>query len=212
MKPSKTPTRPTPLPSRSRVLGAAERLLRSGNGEFSMRDLAAEAGVSFATPFNQFGSKVAIMRALSARRIATMRERLGAAALPASATERVLVAVAIAADVMLAEPEVSRAVMGVLGAPNDAPGDTAAQSADLWNVALGTGDGFRASERSLAMTVLPGLLAVAFRGVLSFWTAGEFEDDRLLKHAQAAAAGVLMGFVAVDGRAELQQYLLAANE
>ena len=48
------------------MLDAAERLLRDGNAEFSMRDLAAEAGVSFATPFNQFGSKPAIMQALSA--------------------------------------------------------------------------------------------------------------------------------------------------
>ena len=42
---------PSPSPTtRERVLQAAERLLGQGLPEFSMRELAAEAGVSFATP------------------------------------------------------------------------------------------------------------------------------------------------------------------
>ncbi len=65
--------------TKERVLSAAERLLRVGEADFSMRDLAAEAGVSFATPFNLFGSKVGIIRALSASRIAIIRERIDAA-------------------------------------------------------------------------------------------------------------------------------------
>jgi hypothetical protein len=39
-----------------------------------MRELADAAGVRFAMPFNQFACKAAIVLALSARRIATMRE------------------------------------------------------------------------------------------------------------------------------------------
>jgi AcrR family transcriptional regulator len=62
----KTHPQPKP-PTRERVLDAAERLLAQGSAGFSMRELADEAGVSFATPFNQFGSKAAIMLALSAR-------------------------------------------------------------------------------------------------------------------------------------------------
>ena len=71
-------------PVRQRVLDAAERLLRVGRASFSMRDLATEAGVSFVTPFNQFGGKAAIMHALSARRIDAMIARFEATpALPA---------------------------------------------------------------------------------------------------------------------------------
>src|ERR1700760_4607004 len=87
-------------PTRNRVLDAAERLLMQGSAAFSMRELAEEAGMSFATPFNQFGSK-AIMLALSARRIDTMHHQLAEAALPHTALGRVLVAVDIAATVML---------------------------------------------------------------------------------------------------------------
>jgi len=51
-----------------RVLEAAERLIRAG--EFhtaTMEDLASEAGVSRATVFNRFGSKLGVLQALFTR-------------------------------------------------------------------------------------------------------------------------------------------------
>ncbi len=87
-------------PSRERVLDAAERLLAHGGAAFSMRELAEEARLSFATPFNQFGSKAAIMLALSGRRISLMHERLAEASLPNNAVTRVLLAVGVASSVM----------------------------------------------------------------------------------------------------------------
>ena len=56
MAPNTSDLPPTPS-TRERVLAAAERLLADNRHEFSMRELAADAGVSFATPFNLFGSK-----------------------------------------------------------------------------------------------------------------------------------------------------------
>lgn len=177
-----------PLPTRDRILAAAETLLGDGKAEFSMRDLAATAGVSFATPFNQFGSKLAIMRALSARRIATMHERLAETALPASAAQRVLAAVRIAVAVMTEAPAINRAVMGAIGAPGADGGDTLERSRAYWAAALG--DAAQQRETS----ALADLLAIAFRGALSFWTAGEIDEAELLRKAQAAAAGLLLGF------------------
>ena len=188
-------TRPQPTPTRDRVLAAAEALLGDGKAEFSMRDLAATAGVSFATPFNQFGSKLAIMRALSARRIATMHDRLDAAALPTSATQRVLAAVRIAVAVMTEAPAINRAVMGAIGAPGIDAGDTHQRSSAYWAAALGEGSGLAPDRLALGLSVLPDLLAVAFRGALSFWTAGEIDDAGLTAKAQATAAGLLLGFV-----------------
>jgi AcrR family transcriptional regulator len=190
-------------PMRERVLDAAEQLLSQGSAAFSMRELADAAGVSFATPFNQFGSKGAIMLALSARRIGLMHERLAQAELPDAAAARVLATVDIAASVMLMAPTVNRAVMGAISAPSDAPGDVSSRSSALWAAALGTGDGLAAATRALALSTLPDQLAVAFRGVLSFWTAGELADPALSRRARAAAAAVLLGFVEHDGRKEL---------
>lgn len=191
------------LPVRERVLDAAERLLAQGSATFSMRELADEAEVSFATPFNQFGSKGSIMLALSARRIALMRERLAQATLPETAVARVLIAVDIARAVMLGAPAVNRAVMGAISAPSDEPGNVLSHSSLLWTEALGAGTGLAAGTRALALAVLPDQLAFAFRGVLSFWTAGELTDALLSQRARAAAATVLLAFVERQDRAQL---------
>lgn len=196
--------------TRERILDAAERLLGQGGGAFSMRELTKEAGTSFATPFNHFGSKAAIMLALSARRIDVMHDRLAQAALPEAAAGRVLAAVDIAAAAMLGAPTVNRAVMAVIGAPHDEPDAVSSRSSMLWAEALGAGAGLAAATRSLALAVLPDQLAAAFRGVLSFWTAGEIADRMLAGCARAAAAAVLLGFVEAEGRAELLT-LLQAN-
>ena len=182
-------------PLRQRVMDAAERLLRRGKADFSMRDLAAEAGVSFATPFNQFGSKAAIMHALSGRRIDTMAQRFAEMSAPADAAGRVLLAIDTAVEVMLEEPEINRAVMGWIGTAGPSPGKVLAHSTTLWSLALGAGDGLIAAGRDRALRCLPEQFAFAFRGVLSFWTAGELPDQALAWNAREMAKTLLFGFV-----------------
>ncbi len=178
---------------RQRVIDAAERLLRKGKAEFSMRDLAAEAGVSFATPFNQFGSKAAIMHAISARRVELMDARFREAAPPADVLDRVLMAVETAASVMLEEPVVNRSVMGWLGTASPAAATGLTRSGAFWSLALGTTDGFAPARREQAARSLPRQLAFGFRGVLSFWTAGELADDELAACARDVALAILLG-------------------
>lgn len=207
-KPRPEPPKPT---THQRVLDAAERLLAQGSAGFSMRELADAAGVSFATPFNQFGSKAAIMLALSARRIDLMRDQFAGASLSGTAVERVLVATDIAAAVMLGAPAVNRAVMAAIGATNDQPGSVSSHSSVLWAEALGSGAGLAPATGALAMAVLPDQLAIAFRGVLSFWTAGELPDRLLKQRARTAAATVLLGFAGREGRARLLTLLETAS-
>ena len=182
-------------PVRQRVIDAAERLLREGKAEFSMRDLASEAGVSFATPFNQFGSKAAIMHALAERRIELMAQRFTRHAPIPDAFERVLLATRIAAAGMLEEPLVNRAVMGWIGTASPTPGRALELSTGLWRLALGDGSGLLAARKDEALRLLPRRLAFAFRGTLSFWSAGELADEALADGAQDVASGLLQGFV-----------------
>jgi len=194
---NKTQANPTAArgePLRQRVMDAAERLLRRGKADFSMRDLATEAGVSFATPFNQFGSKAAIMHALSGRRIDTMAKRFAEMSPPADAAARVLLAIDTAVEVMLEEPEINRAVMGWIGTADPSPGKVLTHSTTLWSLALGAGDGLIAASRQKALRCLPEQLAFAFRGVLSFWTAGELPDEALASNAREIAKTLLFGF------------------
>jgi AcrR family transcriptional regulator len=181
-------------PVRQRVLDAAERLLRDGKAQFSMRDLASEAGVSFATPFNQFGSKPAIMHALSGRRIDAMMTRFDATPRPPHAADRVALAIDIAVAVMLDEPIVNRAVMSWIGTGSAAPGDVRSNSTALWAHALGDGTGLPPLRREVACRMLPAQLALAFRGALSFWTAGELADGELGPAARQIADTLLRGY------------------
>jgi AcrR family transcriptional regulator len=185
---------------RQQVVDGAERLIREGRPDFSMRDLAAEAGVSFATPFNQFGSKHGIMLALSARRIDAMEARFLGRGPAGNAVTRVFLAVETAALVMLEEPDVNRVVMGYLGAASPTPGRVWARSKALWALALAEGEGLDPERREQALACLPGHLAFAFRGVLSFWTAGELENEALVAKARELAKSLLIGFVEPEKR------------
>jgi AcrR family transcriptional regulator len=191
-QPSSPATRGEPI--RQRVIDAAERLLREGKADFSMRDLAAEAGVSFATPFNQFGSMAAIMHALAERRIDTMAKRFAEQPPLPHAVDRVLLAIGIAAAGMLEEPKVNRAVMGWIGTAGPIPGNALAHSTALWRLALGAGEGLIASRQEEALRELPRQLAFGFRGVLSFWTSGELADEALASSARQVASTLLLGF------------------
>jgi AcrR family transcriptional regulator len=177
------------------VLDAAERLLRSGKAEFSMRDLVAEARVSFATPFNQFGSKAGIMHALSGRRIETMAARYAAATPPADAAGCVRLAIELAVAVMLEEPDVNRAVMGSIGTAGPAPADALERSTAFWALAL-TGEESVTEPRRQPAGDLPQQLALAFRGALSFWSAGELSDEELGRAALAIADTLMFTFTA----------------
>ena len=198
----KTQNAPAPRvrgePLRQRVIDAAERLLREGKAEFSMRDLASEAEVSFATPFNQFGSKAAIMHAVASRRVDAMEVHFAEIATSGDAVERVLLATDIAARVMLEQPAINRSVMGWLGTAGPVAGQAWARSRVLWSLALADGDGLVTDRRDHALQSLPGQLSFGFRGVLSFWTAGEVSDGDLAVHAREVAAALMLGFVDQD--------------
>jgi hypothetical protein len=162
-------------PVRQRVLDAAERLLRDGKAEFSMRDLASEA-------------------ALSGRRIDAMMSRFDATPQPPQAADRVARAIDIAVAVMLDEPIVNRAVMAWIGTGSPASGDVRSNSTALWAHALGDGTGLASLRRDEACRTLPAQLALAFRGALSFWTAGELADEELGPAARQIADTLLRSY------------------
>lgn len=119
------------------------------------------------------------------------------------ACQRILAAVDIAIAVMLEDPQVSRAVIGSLGAPSEEPGQVSLRSRALWADTIGEADGFASDVADLGRTALPDHLAMAFRGVLSFWTAGQIEDAALAARARASASALLLGFVQNEQRARL---------
>lgn len=180
---------------RQRILDAAEALLRQGKAAFSMRDLAAEAKVSFATPFNHFGGKAALMHALSGRRIDLMEARFRSGVAHDVAIDRVYFAVKIAVGVMLEEPVVNRAIMGWLGAAHSETSQVLNQSKALWALAVGDGIGLIAAKDNQRLNALPLHIALIFRGALSFWTAGDIKDMDLFSYANDPIQAHLNGLI-----------------
>lgn len=190
--------------ARDLVLDAAQRLLLANeSADFSMRALASEAGVGFATPFNHFGSKAAIMQGLSTRLIARMSERFRAEAVAEEVPARVLAMGRIGTDVLLEQPAVAKAVVGSLSVIGEVPGEVQAHSRRLWQEALGQGRGLAPATRALALDVLPDQLAFGFRGCLSFWIAGEIDDAALAPAVRRTLAVPLLGFLQPAARAAL---------
>ncbi|WP_045835201.1 TetR/AcrR family transcriptional regulator [Hyphomicrobium sp. 99] len=187
--------------AREAVLDAAERLLESSDtADFSMRSLAAEAGVGFATPFNHFGSKAAIMQALSMRLIGRMEKTFAETTPRGDAVDRVLKMGRIAVNVLRDRADVSKRIVGSLGSATGEPGAVMGQSTRLWATALGDLKGIAVNRQPLAKTLLPRQLAYSFRGCISFWVAGETGEDELERAFQEAAASLMLGFLVEDRR------------
>ena len=197
------------LLARDLVLDAAERLLRkSPTAEFSMRELAAEAGVGFATPFNHFGSKNAIMQALSARLIERMARRFREDPPRGDAIDRVLAMGRISVAELLEKPEISKAVVGSLGLAGPAPSAVRPHSEALWSLALGDLSGVDGETRARAEATLPQQLAFMFRGCVSYWIAGEISDEQLPQAFEAGASTLLLAFAADKRRAQLLRRII----
>ncbi|MEJ0016224.1 MAG: TetR/AcrR family transcriptional regulator [Acetobacteraceae bacterium] len=190
--------------ARDIVLDAAERLLqKSDTAEFSMRALAAEAGVGFTTPFNHFGSKNAIMQALSSRLIERMAARFRDEVPDGDAIDRVLTLGRISVALLLEKPDVHKAVVGSLGVASPAPGFVRQNSRALWSLALGDFAGIAVDMKEVAQVALAEQLAFNFRGCVSFWIAGELDDGNLGSAFRAGSCALLLGFAEKRRRAYL---------
>jgi AcrR family transcriptional regulator len=194
--------------ARDIVLDAAERLLQTGEtADFSMRALAVEAGVGFATPFNHFGSKNAIMQALSFRLIARMAARFRNEAPDGDSIDRVLAMGQISVALLLEKPDVHKAVVGSLSVAGPLPGSVRQNSRELWSLALGDFAGVDPDMKALAQAVLAEQLAFDFRGCVSFWIAGELHDGDLSAAFQTGARMLLLGFADPKRRAHLTEQI-----
>jgi AcrR family transcriptional regulator len=194
--------------ARDIVLDAAERLLaRDIAGDFSMRALATEAGVGFATPFNHFGSKNAIMRALSARVIERMAEQFRANTPRGDAIQRVLALARISVTLLTSQSTVYRTVVGSLGSAASGHAGIHDHSRALWQLALNPFDGMPKAMRRTAEGLLAEQLAYVFRGCLSFWIAGDIADEDLDRKVQTGMSVVLLGFAGRTRRQELMRVI-----
>lgn len=177
------------------VLDAAEELLLEGeSADFSMRMLCERAGVSFATPFNYFGSKNGILRGLAMRIFERTHTRYAESTSPGDAIDRVIAMTNIGVDVLVELSVVNRAVCAAyvsVGASEEF--DFFSPALSLWSNTLGEFDGFDRALIPIARELLPEQLAILFRGTMALWITGELPEERFRTVALSGVATLLFG-------------------
>lgn len=192
--------------ARHGMLDAAARILHASDPpDFSMRDLCEAAGVSFATPFNHFGSKTGVVRALAMRIFADVHNRYARSDKTGDTIDRVFAMAAAGTEVWLANPAVNRYISSSLmvAGNKEHPEQFLAHSCKLWLEALGSLDGLEGVDEKASPSSLSLGLAIAFRGIMALWIGGEVSDSQFEPLLQAQVAYLLLGFAPRHRRSHL---------
>lgn len=199
---------------RSVILDTAEKLIESNDpADFSMRQLCEQAGVSFTTPFNYFGSKNGITHELALRIFIQINERFEASCQRSDAVERVFAMSGIGSSVWLEHPRRNRFVSASLIVGEDQKKhEFLARSEGLWAKALADGVGFDPATRVMALEVLPITFAIAFRGVMALWIADEIDDNSFASLINLQLATLLIAFVPSERKADLASKVAALSD
>lgn len=200
--------------TREHLLDTAERLLlQSDQPDFSMRQLSHEAGLSFATPFNYFGSKNGIIRGLALRIFERIEARYEAMPDAGDTVARLDRMNAAGVHLWLEQPAVYRFISASLLTVEGGEGseEILARTSALWRRALGNGDGLRADGRALALEILPLHLAIGFRGIMALWIGREIAERDIEALMKAHISVLLLGFIEPERLAELQETCRAAR-
>lgn len=168
---------------RTRILGSAQKLIRrTGGTDFTMNELARDAGVSPATPFNLFGTKEGLLYELLLRSLATFFSRAQACQSD-DPLERVILAAEAAVDVFVENPKqlrpLYRFLLGVID-PRARP-IFLQRSHSYWVISLEAAVAQRWMDAADADAVSSGLLAYIL-GTLDLWVHNDITDAEFRDH------------------------------
>lgn len=176
---------------RQAILSACEKLIRkTASTDFSMKDLAAEAGISTYTTYNLIGSKATVFYVLLNRgldEIADEREQGSPSAEP---LQCVLDAGRAGASVFASDPDFYRPLMRyLLGVPD--PVNRPAymgRAFDYWCNALRPLEDGAILRDGVSTQALARNLQVFFTGALDYWVHCELSGDELNAQIQYGIA------------------------
>lgn len=189
---------------RDRILSAAEKLtIETGDTSFSMQMLAKEAGVSFVTPFNLFGSKAQILGALLRSKLASEQS---AEQTPGSHSDPSSQALELAASVVKAITNNATLIRPLLLSVGGAEGP---DHASIYDWALSKWKGIL-QDAIDAQFVRPDIdidfyacaMHVVLRGSASLWLRGELDDHQYEMQVQYGISALF--FSIATNQAELR--------
>lgn len=194
---------------RQQVLAAVESCIReAGRVDFSMRELAAKAEVSFATPFNLFGKKEDILVALFNKRVVEQASRASARAESSTGLENLLKVAEESCDAYLADAELFRPLARSLRGQQAPQIDSVAQQAqDIWHAALEQCLQEKTIKYNAGLKALARQLHISFRMVFSMWAADELSDREFRKQVVFNSAAFVLPFLTTAGKQQLTSLL-----
>ena len=191
---------------RARILDAAVELLREKGVDFTTRALAARANVSEATPFNHFGSKQGVFRALVDRTLDELAVRLAATRAPRDPLLRVFTYGALITDVYAADPDVYRPIFGDLFRTADEQSERLVfESIALWQAQLEYARERGALQPGRDLRVVATQLEVDWLGALNLWVARAYEREAWLDRVEYGIAVMLSGLVVDELQPKLKR-------
>ena len=192
-----------------KVLRVVENFIRTeGAVNFSMKELADQAGVSFATPFNLFGSKEEILIALFNQRVAIQAQQTAARAELLSPIDNLLRIAQDSADRYLSDSELFRPLVQAFRIVGTAQGQNASKDAvNIWADAVQRciADGSALSSTPIDKTARR--LHLAFRATFWMWGNEQMTDTEFRQQAVLATAACMLPFATVAGRTAIYNRL-----
>ena len=197
---------------RRQIIQAARDLIReTGNGGLSMRRLAARAGVSYATPYNLFGSKRAIVMAVL-QDVRDSQDRFSHLSI-VDPVERIFSALDMSVEFYAGDPVLYRTAWSAVFDTSDG---VRCESINPKRDAFWRGliDGM-ARAGAIHADINPDLLhcqlEYLLRSVMFDWVARDISPTQLGAMARHGFALVLLGAAAPEWRGSLRCRMLEAQ-
>jgi AcrR family transcriptional regulator len=197
------------LQRKNHIMNVAEGLIRQTRStNFSVRKLAAEAGVSQATPFNIFGSKEGLLYSLLIRTLDKFMEQ----GLVFSKRKRLLhfiEASQVAADILVSDSVFFRPLYQVLmGVTHEQHRpEFMSRTFSYWRTAAESIPPGKRLSSDTNLDLLAHSLMAHFTGLMEMWINYDMDDEEFCTHVTCAAIIDAYSFLTREQQAEVTKIL-----
>ena len=190
---------------REQVLAAAEAFIRrDGSVDFSMKDLANDAKVSFATPFNLFGKKEDILAALFNKRVSEQAAINSKRASNGDGLEHLMRIALDSCNAYLSDAELFRPLAQSFRMQRTPQLVAVSQSAQaIWKEALERCQEDKLISEELDLSQLARRLHISFRVAFGMWASNEIKDSEFRQQALYNTVSCLLPHTTNKGRQKL---------
>ena len=188
---------------RRTILAAARAMLR--REPLSMRRLAAEAGVSQATPYNLFGSKRRLALALHLELEAELMAQVRASG-AADALDRMYTAIRLTAEAIEAEAPLYRALFAIIYT-SDAEGEEVRSAAAFWDALIPPLHAEGLIEAGADVPAFTRNFVYLLSGALIEWADRRIDTPALLRAVRYGFTLAALGLATETSRARLRAAL-----